>query len=263
MSTATVDPGLAVRDLSVWYGGHCAVSPFSFEAPHASITGLIGPNGAGKTTVFDACNGILRPRSGTLNLFGRDITSMPTAARARLGLGRTFQRIELCESMTVVSNVALGLEARLVGANPLRQFAASWSERSRMTNAAEAALERCGIAQLAHMEARALSTGQRRLVEVARVLAGGFSFLLLDEPSAGLDEEESAAFGRLLRTIVDDGDVGILMVEHDMSLVMSTCSYLYVLDFGKLIFDGPPSEVQQSPIVRAAYLGDAFGEEAE
>lgn len=254
--------GLAADALRVAYGGNVAVSNVSLHAPLGRITGLIGPNGAGKTTMFNACNGFIRPSSGRVSLFGRDVTGLGTAARARLGLGRTFQRVEVCDPMTVRRNVALGLEARLVGRNPLRQFAVGRSQRDAIARATEQALGLCGIADLAGWPASSLATGQRRLLELARVVAGGFRILLLDEPSAGLDEAETRKIGEILTTIVTDQDLGILLVEHDMSLVMDVCSHIYVLDFGELIAEGAPGDIQASSVVRAAYLGDAPTERA-
>jgi ABC-type branched-subunit amino acid transport system ATPase component len=248
--------GLELSSLTVAYGGNVAVSSISLTAPVGRITGLIGPNGAGKTTTFNACSGLLRPSAGTVHLFGVDVTRRTPPARARMGLGRTFQRVEVCNAMTVRTNVALGCEARLVGRNPLRQVLASAAQRRAIETATDDALDTCGIGALAGALVASLSTGQRRLVELARALAGGFRLLMLDEPSSGLDSDESGRFGRLLETIVRERQIGILLVEHDMSLVMGICQYLYVLDFGQLIFDGTAAETQTSPVVRAAYLGD-------
>jgi ABC-type branched-subunit amino acid transport system ATPase component len=164
--------------------------------------------------------------------------------------------------MTVRTNVALGLEARLVAGNPLRQVLASPGQQRQIAAATDQALEICGIGPIADRRTATLSTGQRRLLELARVLAGGFRLLMLDEPSSGLDEEETHHFGQILTRIVADRQLGILLVEHDMALVMAICDYIYVLDFGQLIFEGTPAETQASPVVRAAYLGDEEGLEA-
>jgi ABC-type branched-subunit amino acid transport system ATPase component len=171
-------------------------------------------------------------------------------------LGRTFQVVELCDSLTVVQNVMLGREASLAGVGVRSQVLSSPSQRRDIEAAASEAIELCGIADLADQQAGALSTGQRRLVELARCLAGPFDVLLLDEPSSGLDSGETARFGDIVVQVVQDRGVGILLVEHDMDLVMRVCSEIYVLDFGELIFAGSPDEVAASPIVRAAYLGD-------
>lgn len=248
--------GLEVQGLGVRFGGLVAVDGLSFEAPLGRITGLIGPNGAGKTTTFDACSGLNRRFDGRVLLHGDDVTDLGPAARGRRGLGRTFQRVELCDSLSVLENVALGREAGQGGSSPLKQLVAPPAERTATEASAWSSLELCGIADLADRRAGELSTGQRRLVELARVLAGPFDVLLLDEPSSGLDRDETARFGALLQRIVAERGVGVLLVEHDMGLVMGICDHLYVLDFGKLIFEGTPQEVGDSPVVRAAYLGD-------
>jgi ABC-type branched-subunit amino acid transport system ATPase component len=249
--------GLTVDSLVVRFGGLVAVDDVSLVAPVGRITGLIGPNGAGKTTLFNACSGLVRPVRGQVRLDGRDMTHLPLARRPQLGLGRTFQRIELFDSLTVRQNVELGREGVLAGSMPWRQLLASRTERRLVTEAADDALAVCGLTGDADRSAGSLSTGNRRLVELARVLAGGFRLLLLDEPSSGLDERESERLGEILTAVVRDRDVGILLVEHHMSLVLSVCEYLYVLDFGRLLFEGTPDEAVASEAVRAAYLGTA------
>ncbi len=254
--------GLEVRNLTIRYGGHTAVGDVSLDAPLGRVTGLLGPNGAGKTSTFNACTGLLTPAEGRLHLFGRDVTKVGPAERARRGLGRTFQRMELFDSLTVRDNVALGREVGMAGRNPLRHLVGRRHDRATVAQRTDQALELCGIAHLAERRPADLSTGQRRLVELARVVSGEFRLLLLDEPSSGLDHTETARFGEVLRSLVTERGVGLLIVEHDMALVMSVCDYLYVLDFGRPIFDGTPEQVQVSPIVRAAYLGDASVEAA-
>lgn len=246
---------LRVSELTIRFGGNVAVDCVSFEAPPGRVTGLIGPNGAGKTTTFNACSGLLRPSAGQVFLGRKDVTRWATAARAQLGLGRTFQRMNLFDSLTVEQNVALGREARLAHNRPHRQLWCSPGERRQVRQASEDALELCGLGDVRSEIAGVLSTGQRRLVDLARVLAGGFSMLLLDEPSSGLDSMETVRFGQIVAQVAAERGCGVLLVEHDMSLVMSICDYLYVLDFGKMIFQGTPDEVRASDTVRAAYLG--------
>ena len=246
--------GLSVRDLSVRYGGLHAVKGVSLDAPLGRLTGLIGPNGAGKTSTFDALSGLVRPSAGTVTLFGEDITGLPPQARARRGLGRTFQRMQLFESLDVTRNVALGREAHFAGSNPIHHLWARGTERIAVERAVHGAIELCELEALAHRRAGVLSTGQRRLVELARAVAGDFRILLLDEPSSGLDVAETKRFGSILRTLIDRG-LGILLVEHDMGLVMDVCDDIYVIDFGEPIFDGPPKAVAASSAVRGAYLG--------
>lgn len=267
MISAAGGEGLRIDRVVVRYGGHVAVNGISLHAPQGAITGLIGPNGAGKTTTFNACSGLLRPTSGTVSLFGEDVTRMSPQRRAQRGLGRTFQRMELFDSLSVRENVALGREAGMAASLPWRHIRGSRTDSATVAAAVRGSLEMCGIAGLSDRRPADLSTGQRRLVELARVVAGGFRLLLLDEPSSGLDKTETVAFGKILRCLVTtpraDGSLpGILIVEHDMSLVMSTCDYLHVLDFGQPIFEGTPREVSTSEIVRAAYLGSEAVEAA-
>lgn len=254
--------GLVVEDVVVRYGGHVAVNGINLTAPPGQITGLIGPNGAGKTTTFNACSGLLRPTSGRVSFSGEDVTSRSPQHRARMGLGRTFQRMELFDSLPVSDNVALGRECRLAGAKPWRHLRGSRSDGRTLAQRAERALDRCGITHLAGRRPAELSTGQRRLVELARCIAGGYRVMLLDEPSSGLDKAETERFGAILRSLVAEDGVGILIVEHDMALVMKVCDYLHVLDFGEPIFQGTPAETMASPIVRSAYLGSEAVEQA-
>lgn len=254
----TVVEGLTVSGLVVRFGGVVAVNDVSFEAPAGRVTGLIGPNGAGKTTTFNACSGLVRQARGDVHLGGSSVIHRGAASRARLGIGRTFQRMELFDNMTVQQNVRLGHEARYAGANPLTHLGSTRQQEDATRKAALESLQLCSIEHLADMPVSALSTGQRRVVELARCLAGSYSVLLLDEPSSGLDRFETERFGEILRRAVSERGVGILLVEHDLALVTSICDHLYVLDFGKLIFSGSPSEAMASPLVRAAYLGDAL-----
>lgn len=249
------EPGLEVRDLSVRYGGVAAVQKVSLVAPMARITGLVGPNGAGKTTTFNACSGLVRPSEGRVVLHGRDVTGLGPSGRARLGLGRTFQRADLFNSLTVLENVELGREASMAGANPLTQLGGGRQDRILVRGSVEEAVELTGIGPLSRLQAGLLPAGQRRMVELARVLAGPFDLLLLDEPSGGLDAVETRRFGDVLTGVVAERGVGILLVEHDMELVRQVCDQIYVLDFGRLIFEGTPAEMLASPVVRAAYLG--------
>jgi ABC-type branched-subunit amino acid transport system ATPase component len=254
--------GLEVSELRVRFGGNIAVDGISLHAATGRITGLIGPNGAGKTTTFNACSGLLKPTSGTVRLDGRDVSRVGTARRARRGLGRTFQRMQLFDSLTTRENIAMGCEGGYAGRNPLRHVMSSRVNRRTVAAAAQDAMTLCGISELADRQVGALSTGQRRLVDLARCLAGNPHILLLDEPSSGLDHEESAQLAQVLRRTVDERGVGILIVEHDLSLVLGLCDQIYVLDFGHMIFAGTPDEVSASPLVHAAYLGDPEVEEA-
>jgi ABC-type branched-subunit amino acid transport system ATPase component len=252
--------GLATQGISVHYGGIRAAHDVTVSAPLGRITGLIGPNGAGKTTTFGACSGLVTPSAGTVSLFGDDITKLSPQARAQRGMGRTFQRMELFESRTVRVNVELGLEAGMAGSRPLQFLRSRKGEAELIHEAAEAALARCNLLHLADQLPVNLSTGQRLLIELARVIAGKFRLLLLDEPSSGLDKSETVVFGQILRDLVAEQGVGILLVEHDMSLVLTICDYIYVLDFGEMIFEGTPADVLASSEVQAAYLGSTTDE---
>jgi len=250
-----VQPDLEVDDLSVQFGGLRAVNHVTLRGAAGTITGLIGPNGAGKTTIFNACTGVVPCASGEVRLDGFKFGSLSTAERAAHGLGRTFQRMELFDSMTVAENVALGPEAFFAARRPWSQLASSRDQRREIRHRTTEAVERCAIEPLRRQRVGDLSTGQRRLVELARAMATPFRFLLLDEPSSGLDVLETERFGRIIRQFVDDTGIGILLVEHDMALVSEVCIYIYVLDFGNLIYQGPCADVLASETVRAAYLG--------
>jgi len=250
--------GLRVENLVVRYGGRVALQDVSIDAPVGRITGLIGPNGAGKTTLFNACSGIVRPAAGKILFNDEDVTKASPSTRGRRGLGRTFQLMQLCDSLTVSDNVLLGCEAGQAGAMPWNQIAASPRARRFSRNAVDEAMELCGITSIASKQAGGLSTGERRLVELARCVAGSFDLLLLDEPSSGLDPEETNRFGETLMFLVAQRRSGILLVEHDTNLVREVCSYVYVLDFGRMLYQGEAGEVMQSDVVKAAYLGTEF-----
>jgi ABC-type branched-subunit amino acid transport system ATPase component len=246
---------LSIEELTVRFGGMTAVDNLSLHAPAGKITGLIGPNGAGKTTTFNACSGFVNAVHGTVRLGAAELNPLGAASRAKRGLGRTFQRMELWGSFTVGENVALGVECAFAAQRPWSQLVGTRQHQRQAARSAGDAIDRCGLGEVAHRRAADLSTGQRRLVELARAIASPFCFLMLDEPSSGLDGPETEHFGRVLTEFVKDTDVGVLLVEHDMALVGSICSYLYVLDFGSLIFEAPTEQVMRSEVVRAAYLG--------
>jgi len=247
--------GLEVQHLTVRYGGAVAVDDASLHAPCAAITGLIGPNGAGKTTTFNACSGLLKPSSGRIRLHDVDVTRSSPAARARRGLGRTFQRVQLFESLSVRTNIELARECAVAGGNPARQIVPRRHDAQLVHDATLEAIELTGIGSFVDAPVQSLSTGQRRLVELARVLTGPFDIILLDEPSSGLDQAETEQFGAILRHVVAVRGLGILLVEHDMALVQQVCDRVYVLDFGRMLFEGTATEMIGSDIVRAAYLG--------
>ncbi len=248
--------GLEARHIKVSFGGVLALSDVSLKARVGQVTGLIGPNGAGKTTLFNCCSGMVRPSAGQVFFNGDDITSLSRPRRAQKGLGRSFQRTELFDSLSVRDNIAVGREAGLAGSSPLRQLTSRRGDDYAIREAVEEAMSLAGIEDLADRQAGLLTTGQRRLVELARVLAGSFSLVMLDEPSAGLDNDETARMGEILRQVADRKGLGILIVEHDLSLVRQVCERIYVLEFGQLIFEGTPDEMLASDMVRVAYLGE-------
>jgi branched-chain amino acid transport system ATP-binding protein len=235
---------LRVEDVEVRFGGVQALKGVTLEVPDGALVGLIGPNGAGKTTLFNVITGHEKPGRGSVLLGGEDVTSLAPHQRARRGLGRTFQRIEVFSSLTVHENVLAAAEARR-----------SWAKDSAdPALAASEVLERVGLRDVEHDRVDRLSTGLLRLVEVARALVSRPRLLLLDEPGSGLDSAESDALGQLLVELVSEGR-SILLVEHDVELVMRVCHEIHVLDFGQVIAHGTPDQVQRDPVVQAAYLG--------
>ena len=250
--------GLVASGIVVRFGGLVALDGAAVEGRPGRITALIGPNGAGKTTMFNVCSGFQPAAEGQVTLDGADITKLSPARRARLGVGRTFQRMELFGSLTVRENVELAYECRYLGDDPLTQLGVVRGGRKVRKEAAAVAdrlIEMVGLGEVQHELAGEISTGQGRLVELARALAHEPRILLLDEPSSGLDHAESHAFGEVLRKVVVEQGIGILMVEHDMSLVLNISDWIFVLDFGKPLMAGTPEDVRSSEAVRDAYLG--------
>jgi ABC-type branched-subunit amino acid transport system ATPase component/branched-subunit amino acid ABC-type transport system permease component len=255
-ATPAEGTGLELQDIRVQFGGLIAVAGASLEARPGRVTGLIGPNGAGKTTLFNACSGLNQPKKGVVKLDGKSIQRKGVAARARLGLGRTFQQMQLFDELTVAENVAVGREGGFAGRNPLRHLFGGPRQQRVIDDATTEALALCDLQAVADIPVGTLSTGQRRSVEFARCLAGNFDVLLLDEPSSGLDHNETTRFGDLVQRVVRERGVAVLLVEHDLDLVTRICDYIYVLEFGQMLFEGTPPEVLRSEAVQAAYLGD-------
>jgi branched-chain amino acid transport system ATP-binding protein len=238
---------LEVEQVSVSFGGVRAVRGVDLDVGAALATGLIGPNGAGKTTLFNVICGLQALDHGHVLLDGQDITRLKPHRRARLGIARTFQRLEVFGSMSTRDNIR-------VAADVHRRWAASTSVTPEART--EELLDRVGLRAVAADRVDSLPTGLARMVEVGRALASEPKVLLLDEPSSGLSEDETDAFADLLEGLVAAG-LAVLLVEHDVELVMRVCARIHVLDFGEVIAVGTPAEVQRDALVQAAYLGTA------
>ena len=247
---------LEVAALEKAFGGVRAVDGASFAVAPGEVHGLIGPNGAGKTTVINLISGLLSPTAGAIRLGGAPIEGLPSHQVAGHGVSRTFQNIRLFQDLTARDNVLVGqhrvrrasLPARLLG------LASSRAEERGAAERAEALLAAVGLSDRAGERARNLSYGEQRRVEIARALAGDPRLLLLDEPTAGMNPVEVQAVAALIRQVAAEGR-SVLLVEHNVRLVMDVCDAITVLNFGKVIADGPPAAVSQDPAVVAAYLG--------
>jgi branched-chain amino acid transport system ATP-binding protein len=234
---------LSVEGVSVNFGGVRALDDVSLSVQKGQIVGLIGPNGAGKTTLLGVISGLQSCQRGRVFYSSRDVTKLSPHRRARLGMSRTFQRLELWDSMSVVDNIRAAAE-----------FARSWRSDWHPEGRVGDLLKRFGLEDVADSPSGSLPSGLARVVEVARALALGPDLVLLDEPSAGLDTSESEVLADVLRGVNATG-TAILLVEHYVEMVMSLCSSVVVLDFGRVIASGSPSEVRGNPEVQKAYLG--------
>ena len=230
-----------VEDLSVHFGGVVSLDQMTVQFPDGAC-GLIGPNGAGKTTFFNVLSGFVTPRSGRIEAMGQDLLAIPDYKRARWGLRRTFQTEQAIEKLTVFDNVATVYEH-------------SSSSSAGRTSAVDSALEFVGLTEVAHHTVRTLGVKERRFIEVARAVVGQPKLILLDEPAAGLPDEETALLGRIIRSIPTAVGANVILVDHDMSLVQACCDWTAVLDFGRLLASGPTAEVLRDRNVMRAYLG--------
>jgi len=230
--------------VSVRFGGLLALDSVHLEAEAGRVTGLIGPNGAGKTTIFNVITGLQAPTEGRIFIGDEDVTNRKPHKRARLRMARTFQRLEVFGSLTARENILVAAEIRN-----------GWSkDREDPKQVTDAIIDRVGLRAVANDPVDSMPTGLARLVELGRALATQPQLLLLDEPGSGLDHNESEVLGDLLLDLAAEG-MAVLLVEHDVELVMRVCEEIFVLDFGRLIAQGPPAAIQANEAVQAAYLG--------
>jgi len=238
------------------FAGITALDHVSLDVQPQEIVGLIGPNGAGKTTFFNCLLGILRPDAGSVKFDGRDLSRVPTHRRARLGIGRTFQRIELFSGMTPREHFLVTERARNGRGSLWKDMLFMGRPTADENTRAAAMLELLGLESVADRPVESLSLGVGRLVEIGRALMTQPKLMLLDEPSSGLDRHETEALGLKLKSVQENQGIAILLVEHDVDFVRSLVNRVFVLDFGTLIASGPTASVFADDAVRKAYLGD-------
>jgi branched-chain amino acid transport system ATP-binding protein len=248
------DAALTVTDVVVRFGGVTALAGVSLTVPRGEVCGLIGPNGAGKTTLFDCVSRLTRPRSGRIELSGRDLLALPPHRVAELGVARTFQHLGLVPSLSVRDNVMLGAQRAGTGffASALRLPGVRADER-KLRDRADAVLDRLALADIAGRPAAGLPYGTLKRIELARALAAEPELLMLDEPASGLSHEEVDELAGVIEDV--SADMTVLLVEHHMGMVMRLSDTVVVLDFGRVVATGPPAQVREDPAVLAAYLG--------
>jgi branched-chain amino acid transport system ATP-binding protein len=248
------DALLRTEQVTVRFGGNQALTAVDLDVRAGEVTGLIGPNGAGKTTLFNVITGLLTPTSGRVVFDGRDVSRLDTHKRARLGIARTFQRLELFTDLTVRDNLRVAGEIRNTWAGIGGRFLGG-SRHIDVDRETERVLDLIGLTGIADADVSTIPTGTARVVELGRALMIRPRVLLLDEPASGQSDDETKAFEALLRRLVRDDGLSVLLVEHDMALVMEVCDRIHVLDFGEVLAVGTPDEVRNDARVRDAYLG--------
>jgi branched-chain amino acid transport system ATP-binding protein len=248
---------LQVKGLSKSFRGVRALDNYALQLAPLAIHGVIGPNGAGKTTLFNLLTGFLKPTSGTIHLLERDITHAPAYQIARLGVGRTFQNIRLFGNLSVIENVKVALQSQLSNSLWVTLLSARLFLRNEgeLEDRANTCLDLVGLTAQGQQLARNLAYGDQRKLEIARAVAIDPKILLLDEPTAGMNPNETGEILHLIRRLRDELRITIVLVAHDIPLIMNLCEQIQVLNYGRLIAEGPPQTVRKNPEVVAAYLG--------
>jgi branched-chain amino acid transport system ATP-binding protein len=250
-------PLLTIKGVSKSFGGVRAVHDITFDVAPGESVGLVGPNGAGKTTLFNCVCGQLRHDEGVISFESNPLSSLPTFKRARLGIGRTYQKVEVFADMTVRDHLMVAERARRGEGRLWRDLLNMSAPRPEEIRKVEDTLELVGLTELADVSVNALGLGHCRLVELARALAAEPKILLADEPSSGLDLHETADLASVLRTVQRERGTAVLLVEHDLTMVADVVDRTVVMDLGAMLAEGPFAEVMANPAVRHAYLGQA------
>ena len=249
---------LKASNLSIVFGGLRAVDNFNIEIKEGELVGLIGPNGAGKTTVFNMLTGVYVPTEGTVELRGKDVTTMLPHKRVNIGISRKFQNIRLFKRMSVLENVKVSSNVHMnyglfAGIFKTKKY---WEQENKATEEALEILEVLGLKEYANEQAQNLPYGKQRKLEIARALATNPILLLLDEPAAGMNPHETEELMETIKIVREKFNTAVLLIEHDMKLVMGICEWITVLSFGKVIATGTPDEIKNNKEVITAYLGE-------